>query len=285
MQTPEFLLWALEYRCTVRGEQDGRDPERTERQLRSARAYAEALREGRTFEGLAIEPPDGFRVADALALYGGESAVVRACRGCPANSSPTDEPAGCFGFVALAPEAAAWHAAIEQAVDRLDIRTQIKGLFAATQPSWYGLWLTSPLSAEQLALIEQLAAAAGMEELFRGCRSARVAGLHMHVRLYPPGRIQGGWWRHEPHCSRCKAMWPGVGSRTCEVCGYAGHPAPDTKRRPRGRRPYVPLDHVIGAGQASGLLARYLDFQMRRQSRDPLQSPLLQEPPDNLPVD
>ena len=43
MNTPEFLIWALEYACPIRGFQNGSDPERTERQLRAARAVSEAI--------------------------------------------------------------------------------------------------------------------------------------------------------------------------------------------------------------------------------------------------
>ena len=41
MLTPEFLLWSLETRCPIRGLEDGTDPERTERQLRAARAVSD----------------------------------------------------------------------------------------------------------------------------------------------------------------------------------------------------------------------------------------------------
>src|SRR5204862_6701031 len=86
MDTPEFLLWALEYSCPIRGFQDGSDPERTERHLRAARAAGDAGLEGRVFEGLCVSPPSGFRIADALAIYGGLSAIEQACRDCPANA-------------------------------------------------------------------------------------------------------------------------------------------------------------------------------------------------------
>ena len=71
MDTPEFLVWAIEHTCPSADMQDGSDPERTERQLRAARAVSDARREGRVFEGLCVNPPDGFRIDDALAVYGG----------------------------------------------------------------------------------------------------------------------------------------------------------------------------------------------------------------------
>src|SRR5688500_13967593 len=96
MDTPEFLVWAIEYRCSIRGLQDGSDPERTERQLRAARACRDARREGRFFEGLCVDPPYGFRVDEALAVYGGKATVEAACRECPANALGQDQ----FGALA-----------------------------------------------------------------------------------------------------------------------------------------------------------------------------------------
>src|SRR5262245_14654978 len=104
MDTPEFLVWAIEYTCPIRGSQDGSDPERTERQLRARRAVSEARRCGRVFEGLCVEPPNGFRVDEALAVYGGAKAVERACGECPANAMAEMEAgalAGCYGIVAM----------------------------------------------------------------------------------------------------------------------------------------------------------------------------------------
>src|SRR5436309_2356665 len=108
MDTSEFLVWAIEFACPIRGFQDGRDPERTERQLRSARAVSDARHQGRAFEGLCVDPPNGFRIADALRIYGGVSAVEHACSMCPANAAAArltgGSIAGCFGVLPLLPD-------------------------------------------------------------------------------------------------------------------------------------------------------------------------------------
>src|SRR5437868_3516487 len=100
MDTPEFLVWAIEYTCPIRGQQDGRDPERTERQLRAARAVSEARRDGRIFEGFCVDPPNGFRIADALGIYSGLDVVEQTCGSCPANGVKESAGlAGCFGLL------------------------------------------------------------------------------------------------------------------------------------------------------------------------------------------
>ena len=103
MDTPEFLVWAFEYTCPIRGFQSGSDPERTERQLRAARAVSDAQREQRVFEGLCVDSPRGFRIDEALAIYGGAAAVESACGECSANAAATAKQgslAGCYGLVA-----------------------------------------------------------------------------------------------------------------------------------------------------------------------------------------
>jgi hypothetical protein len=275
VETPEFLAWALQLTCPLRGEQDGSDPERTERQLRAARAASDARRENRVFEGLAVDPPHGFRLNEALAIYGGESAVAAACRACPANcvSSPTLRVghaselmyAGCYG---LTPVGQHVSIAVEQAIEHMGLASEVVNSFPPSTPRWYALWINSPLSMQQLAVVGPLIAAVGLSDLAAGCATALSANLPLHVRLYPAGKVEGTWWRLVAHCPRCKGAWPGERSRQCRVCGYVGHPAPDKKRRVRGRRPYARLDHVLGAGESTEFLARYFDFQMQQQPPD-----------------
>jgi hypothetical protein len=297
--TPEFLLWSLETRCPIRGLEDGTDPERTERQLRAARAVSHARREGRVCEELAVDPPNGFRVADAMAIYGGEEAVRRECSGCPANAAifdkhPTfrDGPAlaGCFGLVRLPDNPSHVHAAIEQGIAKAYGSAPWEDLCSITQPRWYGLWLDSPFSyAEDLmvrylvleaAPIDDATCRQGIDELRVALNVAFNAGLKLHVQLYPPGRVEGTWWRLVPHCPRCTASWTAASLR-CHVCNYVGHPAPDKKRRARGLRPYFPLDRLLGTQQAAEFLVRYQATQARRESLDPPPAQPPRAPPDN----
>ncbi|MCI0360355.1 MAG: hypothetical protein L0211_17910 [Planctomycetaceae bacterium] len=295
MLTPEFLLWSLEYRCPLRALEDGSDPERTERQLRASRAVSDARHEGRVFEGIAVDPPNGFRIDDALAIYGGEEAARRACSDCPANALAGDDHplfrggpaqtspqlAGCYGLVRLPDEPARVHLAIEQGIAKAYGSNPWEDLGSATTPRWYGLWLDSPLDSEHLlvrynvlaaAPIDDAACRRGIADLLVALNVAFNAGLRLHVRLYPPGRVEGTSWRLVPHCPRCQGPWTASGNR-CAVCGYVGHPAPDKKRRARGTRPYYPLDRLLGGAlQAAHFMSRY--DSLRARERPPGQPPV-----------
>jgi len=304
--TPEFLLWSLEYRCPVRGLEDGVDPERTERQLRAARAASDARREGRVLDGLAVDPPSGFRLEEALAIYGGEEKARRECGGCPANALAGDDHplfrdgpvpaspqlAGCYGLVRMPDDPARVHAAIEAGIARAYGSVPWQNLCHVTKPRWYGLWLGSPLDAEHLLVRFNVLAAAsiddaicrqGIAELLIALNVAFNAGLRLHIRVYPPGQVVGTWWQLVSHCPQCKARWAQAAGR-CGVCDYIGDPAPDKKRRARGLRPYFPLDRLLGAEQAAEFLVRYEAFRAPRESRDPLQNSPPPEPPDSPPA-
>jgi hypothetical protein len=298
VDTPEFLLWALEYSCPIRGFQDGSDPERTERHLRAARAASDALREERIFEGLCVDPPGGFRIDEALEFCGGLAATEQACGNCPANALQNlraGSLAGCYGIVPLPLDPAPVHAAIERGIDAAYLAADSSKLLPATAPRWYGLWLQSPIAAERLlALFRVLRLAvivdpdcrAAMEELLVGMNVALNADCRLHARLYAAGRVEGPWWRLVPHCPRCNAAWPNERSRHCGVCGYVGGPAPDKKRRARGRRPYFPLERLLGGQQAAAaFLSRYEDFRKSRALPDREPSPPLPAPPDNPRAD
>lgn len=285
MNTPEFLLWSIELGCPIRGFEDGTIPERVERQLRAARAVSDARREGRVFEGLVLDPPCGFRADEALAFYGGESTIAAACRDCPANS-PTESQdtwAGCFGLLPLPADERKLHDAVETATRDAYRSANWENLCPVTEPRWYGLWLDSPLEAEELlvrfnvlSLVHTADADCqqGIANLMSALNDAYNARLRLHVRLYPRGYVEGTWWKLVPHCPRCRAAWPHEQSQHCAVCGYVGHPAPDKKRRARGRRPYFPLDRLLGEQQAAELLVRYETFQSQQSSPDQGQSQL-----------
>jgi hypothetical protein len=273
VETPQFLLWAIEYACPVRGYQDGCDPERTERQLRAARAVSEARREGRVFEGFCVEPPNGFRIEDALAVYGGLNAVEQACARCPANAlAPIypDSLAGCVGIVPVSPELMA---DIERILTSKEIGQRYEVLFSPTQPRWYGLWVQSPLGQEHCSLVNELFEALqgqvadqqGVHEMRAGLRAALNANLPLHVELFPAGRVEGTAWRLALHCPRCKAPWGEPTTGECRVCGYEGRHAPEKKRKARGPRPYFPLDRLLGENTATEFLVRY---QTQRRSQD-----------------
>ena len=297
MDTPEFLLWALEYSCPIRGFQDGSDPERTERHLRAARAAGDAALEGRVFEGLCVSPPSGFRIADALAIYGGLSAIEQACRDCPANALAQDVPgqlAGCYGLVPLPEDPSSLHRAIERGIEAAYPRVDWSTLCIATTPRWYGLWIESPVEAEllllrylvlQAATIDDQVCRTTVAELLTALNVAFDSGCRLHVQLYPPGRVEGTWWRLMPHCPRCKARWNDTDLQCCRVCGSNSRPGPDKKRKARGRRPYFPLGRLLGDQAAADFLIRYVAFRKQSESISPAQNPPRDELQDSPPAD
>lgn len=293
MDTPEFLIWALEYSCPIRGFQDGSDPERTERQLRSARAVSDARREGRVFEGCCVDPPHGFRIDDALAIYGGKAAVEHECGECPANpdlKSRAGSFAGCFGLLPLPANATLIHAAIEEAIERRGGANDYEQLFLPTVPRWYGLWAHSTLGPAQSSYVAQLVAeldltqpiGAEFEEFIAALNVSIHARLPLHAVLYPGGHVEGTAWRLVPHCPRCKAAWPALQSQHCGVCGYAGHAAPEKKRKARGKRPYRTLASVLGEKAASEFLVRYAAFRGQPGWPERPQTPPRAVPQGNL---
>lgn len=292
MHTPQFLLWSLDFACTVRGLQTGSDPERTERQLRAVRAVSDARREGRIFEGLCIAPPDGFRIDAALALHGGLAAVEAACGGCPANASQAfvaGTLAGCFGIVPIAPDPQAFYAAVDAALERLDLADSDEQIFPGTRPRWYGLWMNSPVRTEWQPLMSALLAALPADEALQHLQAAlhtlAAARLALHVRLYPPGWVAGKRWQLAPHCPHCSGVWDNPGARSCAICGHQGHPAPDKKRLARGRRPYFPLTRLLGEQAAVDFLLRYEAFAKPPESTALAEDRPLAGRPSNPPAD
>jgi hypothetical protein len=297
MGTPEFLIWALEYSCPIRGFQDGSDPERTERQLRAARAVGDAQFEGRVFEGLSVSPPDGFRIDKALEIYGGLYAVEQACGDCPANALAHQAPgkfAGCYGLVPLPDDPRTVHSEVERAIERAYPRTDWTTLCIATTPRWYGLWINSPLAAEQLlvrylvlaaAKIDDSLCRAAVAELLAALNAAFDIDCRLHVRLFPRGHVDGPWWRLAPHCPRCKVPWNDASGQQCKICGLDTHPAPDKKRRARGRRPYYPLSQLLGEREAKEFIVRYQAHRARQERQPPARIQPRAEPQDSPPDD
>ncbi|MCE9524988.1 MAG: hypothetical protein K8R36_02925 [Planctomycetales bacterium] len=279
MQTPEFLVWSLERRCELRQIAGFEDPERTERHLRTLRAYSEAVEEGRVFEGICVAPPNGFQVEDAISLYGGLSPAEAACRECPANAGLKENRqslAGCFGMVGLPPDEAEVHTAVEEAIGRLNLWTDVEASFQATKPAWYGLWMQSPLNAPRSRLLQLILQSAGgregsyltaIRQMILGLEAAVQHNLPLHVRLYPRGEVQGVWWNLVPHCQNCHAPWLESNRDQCQVCGYVGRPASPPKRRARGTRPYWPLERMMGKEKAAEFLVRYEAQQRIERSK------------------
>lgn len=251
MQTPEFLCWAIERQCPLRELLPPNQPEKVERQLRSARCVSEAIAEGRIENDLAISTDKtlAFRVSDSLMIYGGETVVKDCCTGCPANAlASIRQPsyAGCYGlFPVPEPREPFWQ--------RTQQCPRDNQLFAPTQFLWYGWWIRSPLDLAQVAYLAKhlsvisneadFATNTDLRDLTIALQTCLQQNLSLSVQLFPRGEIDGLWWNLLPHCDTCKADWLPGGTR-CEMCGQTRFPASPKKRRVRGTRPYRPIDEL-----------------------------------------
>lgn len=207
--TPEFLIWAIELRCTLRDIEGFEQPDRTDRQLRAVRAVSDAWWEGRQFEGLCIAEsprelaipshaafameqatspttaaslPQAFRRTDALQLFRDEWLVESSCRGCPANAEEPENPgswAGCYGIAPLPADATTFHAAIDSAVEATNARTILSQQHQLTRPAWYGLWLKQRFAAPHAVLLQQIIeqAVARLETEGQACGPSALQAL------------------------------------------------------------------------------------------------------------
>jgi hypothetical protein len=244
--TPEFLAWAVEFTCPLREMLPENQPDKVERHLRAARLAADARAEARVHDGIAVSADGqmGFRMADALLLYGGEESLQRHCSACPANAiaaRQTPHYAGCFGLFPLPEPREPFWAALGKVDERL---------FPTTQIPWYGWWLRSPVSAEQCralatALLPAMESAGNqpLSELVAALQLCAERALSLSCQAYPAGQIDGPWWNLNEHCPQCRAAWQ-MQRGKCAMCGLASRPANMVKRRVRGTRPYRPLEQV-----------------------------------------
>jgi hypothetical protein len=275
--TPEFLVWAIEFQCPLRDIEGFEQPERTERQLRAARAVSDARHAGRIVDGFCIanraaelaipshaaasvdtslsdeirrQLPMAFAVDDALALYGGANVVRANCPACPANAERAIDPhawCGCYGILPLPDPIEAFHSAFDRAMAAYYPPPRA---FPLTQPTWYGVWLASPVGAEQSAALGTVVAAVreqydlpALAALQRALSISRQNHLPLHGQLFPAGSVEGRWWRQSPHCPRCRATWPAP-TTYCTVCHWTGKTGTPQKRRARGTRPYRPMEEI-----------------------------------------
>lgn len=275
--TPEHVLWAIERGCPFRNTTKWTDPEQTARELRPLRAYSDALAEDRVFEGICIDQPAsrpgaesrvmGFPVSEITNMYGDEAFVRETCGGCPANSAKhsVSPLAGCHGWFEVSD--------LKAAVNR--IAGQLRHEFAGEETAFpiarhvrqgfYGLWMRTSWHGRRLSSVVELFAAVIAEakpndprflEFVSALRRATEHELTMHVQLMPRGRVEGKYWYVAAHCPKCRAEWTLQNDR-CSACGSCGGSVPERKRHARRKRPFVPLDQVVGAENLDRFLTRY----------------------------
>jgi len=249
VQTPEFLCWAIERQCPLRELLPEHQPDKVERHLRAARFVAEARAEHRVQGDIArsADGAQGFRVSDALVIYGGEDAVQACCEPCPANAIATiQQPsyAGCFGMLPVPKPSDDFYAQLPDSPP---------DLFPPAKINWYSWWLTSPLDAAQLEFLAgpfqalasrpEWTAHKPLHEFTAALRACVKHQLSLSVQLYPAGRIDGPWWLLDPHCGVCHAPWQALSGK-CHICGQTRQPANLQKRHVRGSRPYRPIEQI-----------------------------------------
>ncbi|WP_425613440.1 hypothetical protein NA78x_003272 [Anatilimnocola sp. NA78] len=250
MQTPEFLCWAIERPCPLRELLPENQPDKVERHLRAARYVAAATAEHRIQDDIArsADGTQGFRVRDALVIYGGEDALRTCCESCPANAISTlQQPsyAGCFGMLPIPEPSAEFYAQLTDSP---------AGLFPQARINWYSWWITSPLRAPQIVFLArqfrllssrpQWLANQPLHEFTAALNACEQHQLSLSVQLYPAGEIDGPWWLLDPHCAVCRAPWQTEEGK-CRMCGQSRHPAASKKRHVRGSRPYRPIEQII----------------------------------------
>lgn len=275
--TPEFVRWTIAQPCALRNSAEWASPEWADRELRALRVYSEAVAEGRILDGICVEreanfsetSAQGFVAADVLAAYGGADFAHCQCRYCPANAvrpKELDSLAGCYGWFELSALSDELHSRVEQAAKKLASDETWARAFLPTRPRWYGLWVSSPLTAQQLELHHQLALTlsaddehfrAAFEDWMKAVAAAKDAQLPLHVRLYPAGQIQDRRWTVAAHCPQCMAE-RAERSRSCAVCGLQACALPPKRRHLRGTRPFRPLREFMNEEKLSRFTARYL---------------------------
>lgn len=271
ISTPEFLLWSISHKCALRAIEQWEDPLRTERHLRAARAFAEAIVEGRVQGDLCVEnevdpwsiaqqdEPRAFRVEASLAHLGGSKAVLETCSECPARTLAAGKQrvaASCFGWWILPLDPRAIHMTIERAAAASKALDPCDAWPPPTTPRWYGVWQQKVFQGDHLpalsAMLEQqrFPVEQSQESATHLAAAARVAYLErktLVVSLFPAGELDGRWWTILPHCPVCSATW-NTAAKKCGVCGSRGPKIPALKRRARGSRPWRPLS-VVASGE------------------------------------
>ncbi len=272
ISTPEFIRWALELPCALRMGKKWSDPEQTERQLRSLRAYSDAVREDRTFERICVqrfgveEEPLGFMIDEVLDAYGGAREVDANCPTCPANAvlSRSDVGlAGCYDLLAKS-ELNCIDQDLERIVARLDIAPSYRRRFPITTPPWYGLWMQGRPTADQLHCVLRILDAArkqsspsrALNVFIQAIQVALDQDIPMRWKLEPAGEVEGQSWVIPSHCPDCKAFQDEAKDR-CSVCGRAGRAFGIRRRKVRGNRPYWKIERFLGVAESKAFLDRY----------------------------
>ncbi len=265
IRTPPFIRWTLAHACPIREFDDYCDPERTDRLLRSARTYSNALATGRVRQGVVLATSAeitsetlGFQAETALAPLGGTELLEQRCGACPANALRRSEHsavAGCVGYL-IPPENEEFHTRFNA------LATTLAGdTFPITQPRWLGLWINQqPSPAEllmQRTLLQQVLAEGHavweLADYLMAIDTALEQQIPLRIRGYAGGQCFERRWIVEPHCSTCHSAWPQERRQQCPGCGQVGGRQRAQIRKRMGTRPYRALREFLNPQQIASL--------------------------------
>lgn len=298
MNTPEFILWAIDFRCALRDHLDDyRKLETVERSLRPIKAYSDGVNENRIFAGLCFEPgltnesenPRAFRVDEVLAFCDGEEGVVSHCGNC--ESIPPKRRlgqqqglnlAGCHGHFTLAHPTRNWQQDFNESAMRVCDQSTWNEVVPASKSQWYGLCQLETPSYAALHFWHKILSdlkqknkwygleietfLATVEWVMSSFSPASSRSLTLRLRLNPTGEIAGRSWTVRSHCSRCKAP-QSASEDHCTNCGRTGYAVQERIRKSRGHRPFWPLKDFLGESGANDMLARYFAQQTSQAHR------------------
>lgn len=244
-ETPEFLRWAIEYRCPPREQYLGDDLEGLFRQLRPLAAVGETHGSENLDSEQAITSTDQdqyeFDAAEVLAFYSVAGLKDVPCWNCPANGEAARFPK-CIGIFSRSEGSDEFVVALEREL------VATKPHIPRTTPKWYGIWADSPLRGERLQLTANIIESATHQltaefrpatDLLLGLKTAGKLNASLHTQLLPSGLIRDGRWELPAHCGYCGGV-RAARQRICKICKHDDRWKSPEKRHPMGIRPYRP---------------------------------------------
>jgi hypothetical protein len=287
-------VWYLEYACPFRegaavteegAAHDATAPLRAiDAAAERGEIFGDVVVTGTSYSREGVAPCGGFRVSEAISAVENLARARAVCGACPANAFGrlSGAMAGCCGTLETDLFGEELDRAIRSAIASRGLERAYGEAFVATTRAWYGLWVTSPLTRAQLALLTEILpdeVGRGVGQFRRACARAAKHGIPLHVRLPAPGHVDMGWYTVFPHCPRCKA---GNGERweqsyssarmACTMCGFEYVPAETASSERLGERAASEasamggLERLCSAEELRGLVEAW---RRRRAERPP----------------
>ena len=221
-ETLQWVDWHLEYGCPFRR---GRAVDQfiaAWRDTWQLRAIDDCAARGDLYDDVCVTsvchyqdhsaPNGGFRVSEAVAPVGDLVAARRTCGSCPANGLNPDL-AGCCGMISFHPDDPHLDEVMCFLIESLRLRERFERAFLVTKPRWYGLWVNSPLTLDELDILRRIIPDASIRrrdvrQFQQACALALAHDIRLHVKLPPPGLTHLGMHATLAHCPRCRKACP-----------------------------------------------------------------------------